>query len=152
MRPASRFFSSTFSAVRVLLLAKNHEMDSAYRKEQREEYQQWLEKAAEGGMRGPFRALKKPDTKIVQPCRDQLLELRVHPRRQYPGWMFRSEAKSEHQQRLSHVICWLAGIRCGPPCMMLRRGTKPPSRTVPWCSGRILRWLLAVLSRQICQN
>ncbi|CAE7460075.1 B'THETA [Symbiodinium natans] len=69
-------------------------MDSAYRKEQREEYQQWLEKAAEGGMRGPFRALKKPDTKIVQPCRDQLLELRWDKAQfwhdQWDAWRSRS--------------------------------------------------------------
>ena len=40
-------------------------LDKTYQQNQKLKYQQWLEKATEGGMRGLYRTLKKPETKLV---------------------------------------------------------------------------------------
>ena len=52
---------------------------------QSSDYQQWLEAATSGGMKGLYSAIRKPETTTVRPYRDLPLELRPHARR--AAWM-----------------------------------------------------------------
>ena len=47
------------------LVAKAKAMDRNYRLQQKTKYQQWMEKATEGGMRGLYRSQKKPKVKTA---------------------------------------------------------------------------------------
>ena len=53
----------------------------AWRAQRQKQYQEWLEGACEGGMRGLYRALKTPENSQARPYRDQSGELRPHLRR-----------------------------------------------------------------------
>ena len=54
---------------------------AAGRLKRKEQYQEWLQGACEGGMRGLYRALKSPENHQARPYRDQSGELRPHLRR-----------------------------------------------------------------------
>ena len=56
-----------------------------HRSRQSEAYQQWLEAATTGGMKGLYAALRKPEATTVRPYRDLPLEIRPHARR--AAWM-----------------------------------------------------------------
>ena len=53
-----------------------------WRNSQHESYQTWLQGAVEGGMRGLYKSLKKPENIQARPYREDSSELRPHLRRQ----------------------------------------------------------------------
>ena len=63
------------------MLDKAREEACAWRAQRQKQYQEWLEGACEGGMRGLYRALKTPENSQARPYRDQSGELRPHLRR-----------------------------------------------------------------------
>ena len=64
------------------VVANAKEAASEWRKSQQESYQTWLQGAVEGGMRGLYKSLKKPENIQARPYRDDSSELRPHLRRQ----------------------------------------------------------------------
>ena len=60
------------------VLDKAREEACAWRAQRQKQYQEWLEGACEGGMRGLYRALKTPKNSHARPYRDQSGELRPH--------------------------------------------------------------------------
>ena len=45
------------------------------------QYKQWVETACEGGMKGLYKAIKSPETNLLRPYRDKIMEIRPHLRR-----------------------------------------------------------------------
>ena len=63
------------------ITAQATEEAKAWRAKRQEQYQEWLQAACEGGMRGLYRALKSPENNQARPYREQSGELRPHLRR-----------------------------------------------------------------------
>ena len=63
------------------ITAQATEEAKAWRAKRQEQYQEWLQAACEGGMRGLYRALQSPENNQARPYREQSGELRPHLRR-----------------------------------------------------------------------
>ena len=63
------------------ITAQATEEAKAWRAKRQEQYQERLQAACEGGMRGLYRALKSPENNQARPYREQSGELRPHLRR-----------------------------------------------------------------------
>ena len=64
------------------VVANAKEAAREWRNRQQEGYQAWLQGAVEGGMRGLYKSLKKPENIQARPYREASSELRPHLRRQ----------------------------------------------------------------------
>ena len=64
------------------VVANAKEAAKEWRNSQQESYQTWLQGAVEGGMRGLYKSLKKPENIQARPYREASSELRPHLRRQ----------------------------------------------------------------------
>ena len=64
------------------VVASAKEAAREWRSSQQEGYQTWLQGAVEGGMRGLYKSLKKPENIQARPYREASSELRPHLRRQ----------------------------------------------------------------------
>ena len=64
------------------IVSKAKQLAQEWRNTLQSQYQQWLQGAVEGGMRGLYKALKKPENVQARPYRQESGELRPHLRRQ----------------------------------------------------------------------